>query len=358
MIYGNYSSNTLTNKIKTFNSNDIIFHEVPELQINNSLKFLRTVLPTTRILQLKKIIKEFSPEVVNIHGYGLLFINQCANILIKLNIPYLYTLHGAPVTPGKLKGPIGIAYNLYNRTLGKKILQNATQISAVSDFTKKFPEFYEYESKIRTIPNGINCDELISEKIEKLNPFDIYTNGKNQIIFFSIGRLEWLKGFQLFFNCLGELKKNNIDFVYLIAGDDNGYKKELESFSQELGLQNNIHFIGKADFHTKCQYYFYTDFVVVPSIIENFPAVPLEALSFKKIVLANNAGGIPEIIKNNENGFLFEMDNYNTTSKKLVEIIKNKALLKKIKDNININQYDWKYIAKLYENELRKIVTE
>jgi hypothetical protein len=67
------------------------------------LSFLKTVLPTFpwNIQQLTKIIETIKPDRAHLHGYGLLFINQLAKILRDRKIPYIYTLHGAPVSADK-----------------------------------------------------------------------------------------------------------------------------------------------------------------------------------------------------------------------------------------------------------------
>lgn len=358
VVYGYHPTKNIFEKIKSYDENKIKFIQVPEIPCPKFLPFLRTVLPMNLFVksELTRIIKEVNPDVVNLHGYGQFFPAQVSKILIKLNIPYVLTLHGAPVSPGKMKGIIKIVYDFYNSRYGSPLLCQAKAITAVSKFSTTFSEFREFKTHILIINNGINIQELIEiSRAEKTSIFDKYFKKESNLIFFSLGRLEWLKGFQHFINIIPELKKQGYSIKYCIGGADNNYKSELINLIKKLNLEKDDIFLGQLDINQKCNAYKFCDFVVVPSEVENFPAVPLEAMSLGKIPIVNDAGGIGEIVKDKYNGVICDVTDTKVFTNRVLEIIRDNKLKKNIENNFgDVKKYDWKNIVREYEKILQK----
>ncbi|SFM08090.1 Glycosyltransferase involved in cell wall bisynthesis [Desulfomicrobium norvegicum] len=77
------------------------------------------------------------------------------------------------------------------------------------------------------------------------------------------------------------------------------------------------------------------DIGVVPSFFENYPLVVREFLSAKIPVIASRVGGIPEIIKNNENGLLFDPLLKDDLFNNLQKVIDNPDLISKLSSKIS-----------------------
>jgi len=86
----------------------------------------------------------------------------------------------------------------------------------------------------------------------------------------------------------------------------NGPEEEkLKRYTQEKKL--TAEFLGFREGEELRQIILKAKAVIIPSVwYENMPLSLLEALSLGKLVIASNIGGIPEIIKNGENGLLFK----------------------------------------------------
>lgn len=362
VIYGYYPNTSIFPKIELNEINNIKFYKVPEVPCPKFLPFLKTVLPIFpwTYFQLKQIIKDIDPEVVNIHGYGLFFISQAALILKSLNIPYVYTLHGAPVSPGKMKGIIGLIYKFYNKFLGRNTLKHASKITAVSKYSRNFPEFETFKNKIQIIRNGISIDEFRDLKYTTRNVFNkFFPYSRDELIFFSLGRIEWLKGFQLFMQIIPLLKQDGIKLKYCIAGKDNGYLQELKKLAADLNIENEVIFLDYLNFQEKCECYYFSDFVVVPSLVENFPAIPLEAMCMKKLVIANNAGGIPEIIQNNYNGIIVDMNERQLLYTQIKELLSNPKLKIEIESHLHeVEKYNWVEITNKYLDTFKSVINK
>jgi glycosyltransferase involved in cell wall biosynthesis len=95
-------------------------------------------------------------------------------------------------------------------------------------------------------------------------------------------------------------------------------KEDLEVTVKNLGV-NNIEFHGYKNGDELNQLIKNSSFVIVPSEwYENNPLTIVEGYSMGKPVIGSNAGGIPELISDNNTGYLFEMSNLNSLIQKIV----------------------------------------
>ena len=100
--------------------------------------------------------------------------------------------------------------------------------------------------------------------------------------------------------------------------------------------------------------------LIVPSRMESLPTIIKEAFFLKIPVIATSAGGIPELITNNETGILVEVENFQMLSQKINYLLDNEVL----QDRLSLNGYNfvlknftWKTILpnyiKFYEELLK-----
>lgn len=139
-----------------------------------------------------------------------------------------------------------------------------------------------------------------------------------------IGRLSREKGQIVALQALKELENDSSDkFILLIIGEggDLGF---LIQKTKELNIEKYVMFLGQQK--NVFDFIAISDIVIVPSFYEGFSLVILEAFSQKKVVIAANVGGIPEILKDNFNGLLFERGNYKELAKKILTLKSNQKL--------------------------------
>jgi len=90
-----------------------------------------------------------------------------------------------------------------------------------------------------------------------------------------------------------------------------------------------------------------SDIILIPSQEkESFSYVALESLKYKVPVVASNVGGLPEIIKNNVNGFVVNKKNSKEFEKKILYILNNKF---RIIGSIAKKKFDFKVMAENYK---------
>lgn len=145
-----------------------------------------------------------------------------------------------------------------------------------------------------------------------------------------IGTINPNKGQHVAIKALRILLDKGFDVQLIIAGvsGDNAYLEEIVSLVNALYLERYVIFLGAVlnaeDFISSL------DILLLPSYDEALPTVVLEAFSMGTIVVASNVGGIPEIIDDGVDGFLFVVGDERMLSVKIEEIIKNNKMLNDI----------------------------
>lgn len=112
------------------------------------------------------------------------------------------------------------------------------------------------------------------------------------------------------------LKQNN-ELIFLIGGDGS-LKKELEATINESGISNNVKLLGYVD--DNINFLKSIDIFVLPSKEEGLGSVLLEAMACGLPVIGTDAGGIPELIENNFNGFIVPKQNPNELANAIIKL--------------------------------------
>lgn len=181
---------------------------------------------------------------------------------------------------------------------------------------------------------------------------------KNQYLLY-IGRLIELKGIKYLIEAFQIVTKTFPHLKLIIIGDG-PERKKLESYVEELRIKKTIFFTGDLSRNKLGTYYKNSYVFVTPSIgIENSPLTILEAFSFGVPVVASNIGGIPELVKDGKTGYLFEPRNNQDLADKILKILNNPSLAKKMgkyAQALYNKYYDreehYLQLMKIYENVL------
>lgn len=112
-----------------------------------------------------------------------------------------------------------------------------------------------------------------------------------------------------------------INKLKVIFGGDGDLLGDCKEFVRDNNLENVIEFIGWVD--NKDLYFDSIDVFCLPSIFEAFGLVFLEAGLYSKPTIATNVEGIPEVIIDNETGFLVSPKDYEDLGRKIMYFIDN-----------------------------------
>ena len=175
-----------------------------------------------------------------------------------------------------------------------------------------------------------------------------------------MGRFVHKKGFDILIKAFKQVADKKRDIDLIIAGTGEEWQT-CAHLVNELGLKERIKLPGFVERKEAIKLYNGCEFFVLPSRREPFGITNLEAMAAGKAIIAADVDGVPEIIKNGENGILFKPENINLLAKNILWLLEScekredmgregKLLVEK--------RYDWQSIAdgyiKIYETVLRR----
>jgi len=118
-----------------------------------------------------------------------------------------------------------------------------------------------------------------------------------------VGRLCEAKGQLLLIEAVARLAAKNIDFELVLAGDG-PLRTELERLIEAHGLVARVRITGWISSEQVRSEILAARALVLPSFAEGLPVVIMEAMALRRPVLATYVGGIPELVRHGEHGWL------------------------------------------------------
>ncbi|NQV19502.1 MAG: glycosyltransferase family 4 protein [Armatimonadetes bacterium] len=294
----------------------------------------------------KEVVSDFKPDVI--HAQHLWITPFTA---LKSGVPYVITVHGTDLM-GFKKDNRFHKYALEGAKKARKIITISRQVYNDTIELYKLPE-----EKLILNPNGF--DENIF-KVKNVNKTELFTKfGVNIIpekLVSFVGKFTDFKGIDLLIKAARIVTNEIPKIVFALAGDGE-LMPDMKNLKAELKL-DNIHFLGHQTQIDVASLFNAADVSVVPSRIEPFGLVAIEALACGTPVVATKAGGLPDFV-NDKVGQLVEMDNYNALAKAIIEELKNNT--KRTKGKFAAiyakENYSWKKtlqrVIEIYEGAIR-----
>lgn len=149
-----------------------------------------------------------------------------------------------------------------------------------------------------------------------------------------------------------------IDGVILVVAGDGPEKEKLMTQVKKLGIENKVKFIGTVSLKVVASLLKGALMNIVPSRSEGGGLINLEAQAAGCALIASRVGGIPEYVRSDKTGILFEVGNVSQLTKKMIYLYKNK----KERDTLIKNgkkfaqQFDWEILTSQYVNMYSKLI--
>jgi glycosyltransferase involved in cell wall biosynthesis len=173
--------------------------------------------------------------------------------------------------------------------------------------------FAAAQTKVIANTHGWSDDDLNSIHSKVCTPSD------GKIRFLYLGRLEVEKGIVELCDAFVQISSSHPSIQLDVAGWgtlDTELRKRFDTHP-------NIHFLGMVNGKTKEEALSNTTIVIVPSLVDEvFGLVTIEALAFGKPVIASKKGGLPELIRQGETGWLVEPGDIQALSQQLEAVAK------------------------------------
>ena len=199
-------------------------------------------------------------------------------------------------------------------------LDKIQTICAVSSGVKNAVKRIVTNKKIVITPNGYSLSQCVSEQVE------------HQFTVLYVGRLNKTKGIENVIRLAKEIKNTDIRLIIVGSAEfDIKYNKLVE----EISVYDNIKWISKPLSKTALlSLYNISDVFYFPSQMEGSPLVVLDAIANGCVPVVSYAGSLIEIIKQEENGFIYDCDDFDSQLKAIMKLYSNKELYSKIKNKV------------------------
>jgi len=213
------------------------------------------------------------------------------------------------------------------------------RITTLSKSSKKAIENYISKKVVGIISPGITQP--------KQNNFK--KSIKPSVLFFN--RIKKYKGIDIFLRAIAGINKSNLikDIELNIAGTGD-YLEEAKTLAKELKIEKKVNFLGHVTEKEK-QVLLKKSWVLInPSFVEGWGIVNIEANSFGTPVIGSNVNGIKDSVINKKTGLLFEYGNEKELSEKIIYLIKNPSVRKKMSEQAKqfSKKFTWKNAAETF----------
>ena len=252
-------------------------------------------------------------------------------------VPVITTLHGTDITlvgRDKTFAPV-VTFSI----------NESDAITAVSDnLREETYKNFNIEKDIHVIKNFVDVKRFRKKPIDAFRKV-IAPNGEKIVLHASNFRK--IKRVGDVIKIFAELHKS-VPSKLLLVGDG-PERQTAESMCRELNLCDDMRFVGRQE--QMEDILAISDLFLLTSEYESFGLAALEAMASGVPVISTNAGGLPEINEDGLTGFLADIGDVATMSKKAIQLLSNESLLQQFKQNAfdHAQKFDIDTIVPVYE---------
>jgi len=295
------------------------------------------------VLDLCAIIKAGRIDLIHTHNEKALFYGAISGFMC--GIPVVHTKHG--------KNRVNLKARLRNNLLArlcKRIIAVSRDAAAQCIREEKIPP-----AKVMVVLNGVDIEAYSARKDAAMNRLSLGIDAGVPIVGI-VARLAEVKDHATLFQACNIVNEKQIDFRLVVIGDG-PLKGSLEKLSVSLGLHNKILFTGTR--HDIADLLNIMDIFVLSSISEGISMTLIEAMSCSLPIVATNVGGNPEVIIDGKTGFLVPSQNAAALADKLVLLIQNPDMRKRMGDagrDRAVNNFSMQNAVLSYEECYRQVI--
>jgi len=322
---------------RTFSNNNELVKENQSSFFIQIKKFFRIISFTIKVYRIAK--KE---QVDVIHAHAMFFCVIAGKITsVFLNKPLIYEVRSLWEERFKKKNIFNYFIFSFATFLETFCMFLSDHIIAINQNlkTELQKRLILKKRKITVVENAVDLDRIvISNNINR-----------SKLVFGYIGTLSPIEGLDLLISVFKKLELPNKLLIF-------GSGIELENLKKLSKGYNNIEFRGKVTSSEIFNAYNQIDVVINPrksSFLTNSvtPLKTLEAMAYKKIVIASDVGGMKELIKDGKTGILFKSESPASLEKALKNILDRRDLNEIIDNAYNYiyKQRNWYYNAKSHK---------
>jgi D-inositol-3-phosphate glycosyltransferase len=185
----------------------------------------------------------------------------------------------------------------------RKIVARADRVIAASphDRAQLLRHYRAPAERVEVVPCGVDLDQFRPRDRDAARA--ALGLGPGKVALF-VGRPDPVKGLEIFFGALGELEERDQVRAVVVGGEDEAALAPFRARAAALGIAERVRFDGAQPHERLPLYYNAADVCVVPSYVETFGLVAVEAMACGTPVIAARVGGLISSVRDGETGFL------------------------------------------------------
>ena len=329
---------------------DIAFHEVP---VSNYPLFEYPPYDLALATRMAEVAAYYELDLLHVH-YAIphsISAYLARQMLLRQNrrLPFITTLHGTDITL------VGLDHSYLPIT--RFGIEESDGVTAISSYLreKTIQEFHPQRA-IHVIPNFVNCDVYLPlDAAARTAARARYAQPEEKILvhlsnFRPVKRTTDV--IRIFSRVAQELPAR------LLMIGDGPDRSAAEWIAHRKGIQDRVHFLGKQS--SVSEILPLADLLLMPSELESFGLVALEAMACRVPTIATRVGGIPELIEDGVTGLLFPVGDVEAMAGAAVELLSDSSRYVKMADTARRTaqaRYCASKIIPLYERFYQEILS-
>lgn len=185
------------------------------------------------------------------------------------------------------------------------------------------------DSKIPVVNNGVDTSAFNVGS----SYFDV-----QDVRLISVGSLYWIKNQELIIRAVVDLHRTGMNVSLTLIGDGEDRDK-LESIIKKENAETYIHLLGRKN--NVADYLKESNIYVSASSTEGLPLSVLEAMACGLPVIATKAGGIKDIVRDSDNGYLFDFNDKEMLKECICRLCSDKEAISIFSRNSRLIAEEW-----------------
>ncbi|MEK4861614.1 N-acetyl-alpha-D-glucosaminyl L-malate synthase BshA [Staphylococcus sp. FSL W8-0774] len=325
---------------------NIIFHQV---EVNQYAVFQYPPYDITLSTKISEVIKEYDLDILHMH-YAVP--HAICGILAKQmsgkDIKIMTTLHGTDITvlgyDHSLKGAIKFG------------IEESDIVTSVShSLAEQTKEIIHTEKEIIPIYNFVRENEFPTRHDENFK--SDYGIEPHEKVLIHVSNFRSVKRIDTVIETFAKVHQQIPSKLILLG--DGPELIDMRQKTRDLGVEENVLFLGKQD--NVSAFYQLSDLVLLLSEKESFGLTLLEAMKTGVVPIGSNAGGIKEVIKHGETGYIVDVGDSDKAAEYALKLLQDNELYQQLQSQMLLDieqRFGSELITDQYEHYYRQMLNK
>ena len=296
----------------------IRYHEV---EVSNYPLFQYPPYCLALASRMMEVAEDYQLDLLHVHyaiPHSISAMLARQMIAPKRRLPFITTLHGTDITL------VGADPSYFSIT--KFSIEQSDGVTSISeDLKRQTIEVFGVTNEIRVINNFINCD-LYRPDDQKAGAATYAPAGEKLLI--HVSNFRPVKRTLDCVRIMAEVRKHTP--AHLLMVGDGPDRAPAEHLARELKIERHVSFLGKQN-HVE-RLIPLAHVLLMPSEMESFGLVALEAMACGVVPVATRVGGVPEVIIHGESGYMDAVGDVRAQARRAIELLTDGALHQRMAD--------------------------